>query len=61
MVPWEDQLSPQEIQNVSSYILTMVITTPAVPKAPQGEIYTSEPAFEEIPAVRDSTAVAISE
>jgi cytochrome c oxidase cbb3-type subunit 3 len=61
MVPWEDQLSPQEIQNVSSYILTMVGTTPAAPKAPQGEIYSPEPAIEQIPNVTDSTSVAISE
>lgn len=60
MVPWEDQLSPQEMQNVSSYVLTMVGTTPAVPKAPQGEIYTTKPAVEETPTVADSTAIAAS-
>ncbi|NVJ87342.1 MAG: c-type cytochrome [Algoriphagus sp.] len=40
MVPWEDQLSPQEIQQVSSYILTLVGTSPANPKEPQGELET---------------------
>ncbi|WP_373522586.1 cbb3-type cytochrome c oxidase N-terminal domain-containing protein [Aquiflexum sp.] len=45
MIPWQDQLSPEEIQNVSSYILTMVGTTPVNPKAPEGEKY--EPAIEQ--------------
>ncbi|MFD2202580.1 cbb3-type cytochrome c oxidase N-terminal domain-containing protein [Shivajiella indica] len=45
MIPWQDQLSPEEMQNVSSYILTLVGTTPANPKAPEGERH--EPANEE--------------
>lgn len=64
MVPWEDQLNPQEIQYVSSYILSMQGTTPAAPKAPQGELYSAESSSseaessetEETPA--DSTVVA---
>jgi len=44
MIPWQDQLSPEEMQNVSSYILTLQGTTPANPKAPEGEKY--EPAIE---------------
>ncbi len=38
MVPWEDQLSPIEIRQVSSYILSLAGTTPANPKEPQGEL-----------------------
>jgi cytochrome c oxidase cbb3-type subunit 3 len=45
MIPWQDQLSPEEMQHVSSYILTLVGNTPANPKAPEGEKY--EPAIEE--------------
>ncbi|MCC5919108.1 MAG: c-type cytochrome [Cyclobacteriaceae bacterium] len=37
MIPWEDQLSPEEMQNVSSYVLTLVGTEPANPKDPEGE------------------------
>ncbi|MGY6559551.1 MAG: cbb3-type cytochrome c oxidase N-terminal domain-containing protein [Nitritalea sp.] len=37
MIPWEDQLSPEQMQQVSSYILTLQGTTPANPKAPEGE------------------------
>jgi len=58
MVPWEDQLSPVEIQNVSSYILTLGGTSPANPKDPQGDLYEGTPAAEPMPAVLDSTAVA---
>ncbi|MEB2777312.1 c-type cytochrome [Algoriphagus sp. D3-2-R+10] len=60
MVPWEDQLSPQEIQQVSSYILTFQGTSPAVPKAPQGELFTggSEAAPIDNLAPGDSTTVA---
>ncbi len=39
MIPWQDQLSPEEMQHVSSYILTLQGTTPANPKAPEGEKY----------------------
>lgn len=52
MVPWEDQLSPQEIQGVASYILTLQGTTPAVPKDPQGELY--EESGESVPNEEDS-------
>lgn len=38
MVPWQDQLSPEEIQQVASYILSLKGTNPASPKAPQGEL-----------------------
>ncbi len=39
MIPWQDQLSPEEMQQVSSYVLTLVGATPANPKAPQGDLY----------------------
>ncbi len=58
MIPWQDQLSPEEIQQVSSYILTLKGTSPANPKAPQGEPYSAAPA--ESPAPADSTAVVAS-
>ncbi|REG81661.1 cbb3-type cytochrome c oxidase N-terminal domain-containing protein [Algoriphagus antarcticus] len=61
MVPWEDQLNPQEIQEVSSYILSIQGTSPAVAKDPQGELYSGEdeaaPA-DDSSAPADSTAVA---
>ncbi|GAB3663019.1 cbb3-type cytochrome c oxidase N-terminal domain-containing protein [Echinicola sediminis] len=39
MIPWQDQLSPEEIQQVANYVLSLKGTTPANPKEPQGEIY----------------------
>lgn len=41
MLAWKDQFSPFQMQNVMSYIETELKgTTPAKPKAPQGEEYT---------------------
>ncbi|SFB52900.1 cbb3-type cytochrome c oxidase N-terminal domain-containing protein [Algoriphagus aquimarinus] len=62
MVPWEDQLNPKEIQEVSSYILSLQGTTPAAPKDPQGELYSGGSTSEsEAPAesmtAADTTAV----
>lgn len=53
MISWQGQLSAKEIQNVSSYILTLKGTNPPNPKAPQGTIYTEEAAG----AAGDSTGV----
>lgn len=58
MIPWQDQLSPEQMQQVSSYILTLVGTTPANPKEPQGEPYSATPAAET--PVTDSTTVVAS-
>ena len=57
MVPWQDQLSPEEIQQVASFVLSLKGTTPANPKDPQGELVGSTPAevIESSPA--DTTAV----
>lgn len=57
MVPWQDQLSPEEIQQVASFVLSLKGTTPANPKDPQGELVGSTPAevMESSPA--DTTAV----
>ncbi len=39
MLPYKDQLSPQQIHEVLSYILTFQGTNPPNPKAPQGKKY----------------------
>ncbi|WP_339758673.1 cbb3-type cytochrome c oxidase N-terminal domain-containing protein [Algoriphagus aquimarinus] len=62
MAFWEDQLNPKEIQEVSSYILSLQGTTPAAPKDPQGELYSGGSTSEsEAPAesmtAADTTAV----
>lgn len=39
MQSWKAQLSPVQMQDVSSYILTLQGTNPENPKEPQGELY----------------------
>jgi cytochrome c oxidase cbb3-type subunit 3 len=52
MISWKSQLTPKQIQQVSSYILTMAGTNPANGKEPQGEKYVPENIT---PAPTDST------
>ena len=51
MVAWKQTLKPAEMAQVSSYLLTFVGTTPANPKAPEGDIWVDPdaPAAEETP------------
>jgi cytochrome c oxidase cbb3-type subunit III len=44
MIPWQNKLKPEEIQNVASFVLSLRGTTPENPKEPQGEKYTGEEA-----------------
>jgi cytochrome c oxidase cbb3-type subunit 3 len=39
MIPWQNQLKPDQIQEVASYILSLHGSNPANGKAPQGEVY----------------------
>lgn len=40
MIPWESTLTPDQIKQVASFIkVKLVGSTPAVPKAPQGDLY----------------------
>jgi cytochrome c oxidase cbb3-type subunit III len=57
MISWESSLTPEKIQNVSSYIMTLSGTTPAAPKEPQGELYVPEPNDKQ---VSDTTQVAVN-
>lgn len=50
MQSWETQLGSADIQKVASFVLSLQGTTPADPKAPQGELYVEEPVQEEAPA-----------
>ncbi len=43
MIAWSNQLRPEQIQQVASYILNNLVgTTPENPKAPEGELYQRE-------------------
>ena len=42
MIAWQTQLSPNQMQEVASYVLSLHSTTPAAPKQPEGEIWKEE-------------------
>ncbi|AIM36198.1 cbb3-type cytochrome c oxidase N-terminal domain-containing protein [Sphingobacterium sp. SG20118] len=56
MVPWEQTLTPAQIAEVSSYIISIRDTKPANPKEPQG-IEVTYVSADESPAGVDSTIV----
>lgn len=53
MISWENQITPMEMQQISSFIITIKGTNPPNPKAPQGTIYVE-------PAAVDSTLKAFA-
>ena len=58
MIAWKQQLNPLEMAQVASYVLTFQGTTPANPKAPEGDVWdenTIETNTENIETVIDST------
>jgi len=70
MIPWEDQLGPVAMQQVASYVLSLQGTTPATPKAPEGDKYVPEDAApavdaeapaEEMPVEADPATETIAE
>ncbi|HSW54039.1 MAG TPA: cbb3-type cytochrome c oxidase N-terminal domain-containing protein [Ignavibacteriaceae bacterium] len=42
MIAWQTQLNPNQMQEVSSYVLSLHGTTPAAPKAAEGKIWVEE-------------------
>ncbi len=54
MIAWESQLSPRQMQEVASYIISLQGTNPPNAKEPQGEIWVEEGAA---PAPTDSTSI----
>lgn len=42
MIAWESQLTPPQIQNIASFIISLQGTTPTTAKDPQGELYVAE-------------------
>ena len=57
MIAWESQLTPPQMQNIASFILSLQGTTPATAKDPQGELYVAEATT----ATTDSTATPQAE
>ncbi|MEZ4792463.1 MAG: cbb3-type cytochrome c oxidase N-terminal domain-containing protein [Gelidibacter sp.] len=44
MIAWKQSLKPAEMAQVASYVLTLQGTTPANPKAPEGDVWVDESA-----------------
>ncbi|MGS2726926.1 cbb3-type cytochrome c oxidase N-terminal domain-containing protein [Psychroserpens sp. BH13MA-6] len=66
MIAWKQSLKPSEIAQVASYVLQFQGTTPAEPKAAEGDIWTSEEApAEDIPTemmeVKTDSVITIEE
>lgn len=57
MIAWQDQITPKDMQDVASYILTLEGTNPANPKEPQGQPWSEEGTAPEA-APADSTGTA---
>ena len=54
MIAWQSQLSPTDMRDVASYILTFQGTTPANGKEPQGDLYEPEAVPSEDPGEETS-------
>ncbi|CAM3537445.1 cbb3-type cytochrome c oxidase N-terminal domain-containing protein [Zobellia roscoffensis] len=56
MIAWKQNLKPAEIAQVASYVLSFQGTTPANPKAPEGDVWADPNAPEQtIPATETNT------
>lgn len=61
MIAWESQLSPRQMQEVASYILSLQGTNPPNAKEPQGELWTGEGGEEAAPAEGEEPAAEETE
>lgn len=57
MISWKSQLNPKQIQQVSSYILTLQGSKPANGKAPEGDVW--KEAGSSAPSAVDSAATSV--
>jgi len=55
MIAWESQFTPEQMQSVASFVLSLQGTSPPNGKAPQGEVYVEE--FENVEG--DTTTVVV--
>jgi cytochrome c oxidase cbb3-type subunit 3 len=60
MISWQSKLSPTDMRDVASYILTMKGSNPPNPKQPEGELYVPEEApADDLDTAADSLRVAM--
>jgi cytochrome c oxidase cbb3-type subunit 3 len=57
MISWKQSLKPAEMAQVSSYLLQFQGTTPAKPKAAEGDLWVDETAETEIAPVTNETVI----
>ena len=55
MISWKNQLTPKQIQQLASFILTLDGTKPAIAKEPQGDIWVESKTTETASSTVDST------
>lgn len=61
MIAWKTQLTPSAMQEVSSYILTLVGNTPPNPKAPQGVLFDPSEGFSETDSLSAAQELSLEE
>ena len=61
MIAWKDQLKPEQIQQVASYVLSLQGTTPAAPKPAEGDLWQEAPAAPAEVAPSDTTQTVTEE
>jgi cytochrome c oxidase cbb3-type subunit 3 len=61
MISWQTSLTPKQMQQVGSYVLSLQGTTPANGKAPEGPVWTEvdKPAGQDSLKITDSSKVKI--
>jgi cytochrome c oxidase cbb3-type subunit 3 len=60
MISWQTMLSPSDMRDVGSYIMTLRGTNPPNPKEPEGELYTPETQENEAPVESDTLEIAMN-
>ncbi|MDH5597870.1 MAG: c-type cytochrome [Cyclobacteriaceae bacterium] len=61
MISWESSLSPEQLSQVSSYVYSLIGTTPANPKEAQGELVQAEGSVEAVVVESDSTVQEVAD
>lgn len=61
MIPWKAQLKPSQIAKVASYVLTFEGTTPADPKAAEGNIWVDETTVDVEAAAETAIEIDVTE
>jgi cytochrome c oxidase cbb3-type subunit 3 len=61
MIAWKQTLKPNEMAQVSSYVMTFEGTTPAKPKDPEGDIWEGENAPTEAFETKTESVISIEE